>query len=295
MYGQLVIAYLFLGGASAGASFVMAAWNMAAHRKSSALGRRQKEALKSLVARCYAVCLALLAAALLCLLWSLGSPGKALLLFLQPRPTVLTFGAFSLVALLAVDLLLAASNLFGAPRLGGRAKGACEALCCLFSLFAMIYTGFFLADGGIPFWDTKSLVALFLFSSLSAGVSLVLLIDFFTQGRKILLQTVRPLQKAHVACLVCEAASLAVFLAAAFLNPQAASAVALLTGRDMLATFSVGAIGMGIVLPLALESGALVAGKGRSLPVSDVLCLVGGFLLRFCIVACGQHWSGPLA
>lgn len=295
LYGLLIIAYLFLGGASAGASFVMAMWSLVFHRKSATFERRVKDALKALLGNCYGICLVLLVISLLCLLWDLGSPNKALLLFTSPKPTILTFGAFSLIALLAVNVLLTLTNDFDIPRLGGSAKRALEIVCCILALFVMTYTGLFLANGGIPFWSSTALIPLFLFSSLSTGTSLVLLIDYFTQGKTILLQTVRPLQKAHVVCIILEAISLVLFLAEASLNPQAASSLLLLSNNDMLATFAIGAIGMGMITPLAMESVSLVLKSPRAIPVSDAICLVGGFFLRFCIVTCGVHWSGPFA
>lgn len=295
LYGLLIVAYLFLGGTSAGASFVMAVWSLVFHRKPHTLERRTEEALKALLGNCYKMCFVLLAISLLCLLWDLGSPSKALLLFTNPRPTILTFGAFSLVVLLAINALLTLVNVFDIPHLNGSAKRVLEIVCCVFALFVMTYTGLFLARGGIPFWNSNALIALFLFSSLSTGTSLVLLIDYFTQGKTILLQTVRPLQKAHIICLVLEALSLVLFLAEASLNPQAESSLASLASADMLATFAIGAIGMGIATPLAMESISLMLKNPRSIPVSDAICLIGGFFLRLCVVTCGMHWSGPLA
>lgn len=253
------------------------------------------EAFKSLLGKCYFTCAVILACSLLCLLWDLGSPHKALLLFTRPKPTVLTFGAFSLVALLAVTLVLACINYFKVIKPSGFAKRILEIVCCALSVFAMSYTGLFLMEGGIPFWNTFALVALFIFSSLSTGISLVLLVDYFVQGKFALLGRLRPIQKAHIACLLLESISLALFIMAAYSNPHAASSLALLVKPHMLANLVVGAVGMGIATPLVLESFSLAFRNPRVIPLSDAICLIGGFLLRYCVVVCGVHWSGPLA
>lgn len=294
LFGMLVIMYLFLGGASAGAFFVMSLWSLVFHRRDDVHDHRMRLAFKALLGRCYALCFALLAVAALCLVWDLGSPERALLLFTKAHPTVLTLGAFSLAAQLLIGLTLATANLFALPRLGGRAKQVLEVLCCACSCVVMAYTGLLLAGSAIPFWSTWTLVVLFFFSALSSGVSTVLLLDYFTQGQTLLLRSVKPLQRAHVACLLLEAAALALFLGAAFSNPQAQPSVALLLEPDMLANGAVGVLGMGLAVPLVLETTSLARKESRSIPVSDVVCLIGGFLLRYCIVACGAHWAGPV-
>lgn len=294
MFGMLVIMYLFLGGASAGACFVMSLWSLVFHRNDDRRSPRLRLAFKALLGRCYGICFVLLVVAVLCLVWDLGSPSRALLLFTRAQPTILTLGAFSLAAELLIVLALATTNLFGLPRLVGRAKKAVEVLCCLCSCVVMAYTGLLLADSAIPLWSTWTLVALFFFSALSTGVSTVLLIDYFTQGQTLLLRSVKPLQKAHVACLVLEAIALALFLQSAFSNPQAQQSIALLLEPDMLANGVVGVLGMGLAVPLVLETASLLRKESRSIPVSDVVCLIGGLVLRYCVVMCGAHWAGPV-
>ncbi len=214
---------------------------------------------------------------------------------MSPKPTVMTFGAFSLVALLLVTLALTCINYFKILKLSGVGKRVLEVLCCILSVFAMSYTGFFLMGGNIPFWNTYALVALFIFSSFSTGISLVLLIDYFIQGKFALLDRLRPIQKAHILCLLLEIVALALFIMAARSNPHASSSLALLAKPHMLANLIVGAVGMGIATPLLLESFSLAFRNPRVIPLSDTICLIGGLLLRYCVVTCGVHWTGPLA
>lgn len=229
----------------------------------------------------------MLALAMVCLLWDLGSPEKALLVLLRPHPTVLTFGAYALAIEAMLAITLAAACLLGIPHLKERAYALLEILCCLGGVATMSYTGVFLFSGGIPFWNTWALVGLFTFSSLSAGISTVLLVDWLAQGQTILLRAARPLQKAHLVCLAAESAFLALFAAHAFFDPTAATARNLLLSPDMLATALVGVFGFGIAAPAVFEAYSITRTDCRTIPAIDVACLLGCLTLRYLVIACG--------
>ena len=248
-YGPLVILYLFLGGASAGAFCVMSVWSLAFHRierhvssDRSTCAVRFLTAFKTLLGRVYALAFALLAISMLCLLFDLRVPEHALLIYLRPHPTPLTFGAYSLAIEALLGLVLACANLFTIPHIGGRVKRVLEVLCVIASFCVMTYTGVFLAGmEAVAFWHRFELIALFVFSAFSTGLSLVMLVDYFIQGQTLLLRAVRPLQKAHLVCLTLEAAALVLFAHAVFADPAAARSIELLMEPDMLATALVGA------------------------------------------------------
>ena len=155
LYGTLVIAYLFLGGASGGTFLVTATWSLALHHlypHRSALVRRDFRLLRE---RIYAIATAVLAAAMLCLLWDLNYPDRALMIFAFARPTVLTFGACALTALLAIGALLVLANLFHIRFFSGTVKGILEAACAILAVAVMGYTGVFLySNVGVPFWHS---------------------------------------------------------------------------------------------------------------------------------------------
>ncbi|WP_172136945.1 NrfD/PsrC family molybdoenzyme membrane anchor subunit [Adlercreutzia sp. ZJ473] len=290
MYGPLVIAYLFLGGAAAGGMFVAAAWSLAFRRLPG--GRehavRHARAFAALQARAWPLCLLLLVLAISALFWDLGRPDRMMLLMMSPRVTVMTFGTLCLVVELLLGIALTLRSLFHLRVLGGRAGRVLEALCCACSLCTMAYTAFLLMSAmGMPFWSSPWLVGVFTCSSLSNGLSLLLLVDYFTKDQTILLRAVKPLQKAHLACLAAEAVTLALFLSAAFANPGARSACAALLSPDMMPIASVGVGVLGLALPAALETYSLTRKECRCIPLADVLCLFGGLCLRYCIITCG--------
>ena len=290
LFGTLIILYLFLGGAAAGSLFTMSAWSLVFHRDRDRHEYRLQKAFKSLMSKCYIISFILLIFSVLCLIWDLGAPERMLLLFLRPHFTVLTFGSYILLIQLFIALLLAAANGLDLPIINGCARKVFEILCCIFSLAVMVYTGVFLASNvSVPFWNTWTLVALFLFSSLSAGVSIVLLIDYFIKDKTLLLRAARPLQKMHVAWLGLEALTLTAFLWLAFTNTRAERSIELLTSPEMLSVIAIGIVGMGIVVPLFLETYNLATRPYRTIPLSDVVCLFGGLCLRYVIIQCGVH------
>jgi formate-dependent nitrite reductase membrane component NrfD len=290
LFDTLVILYLFLGGAAAGSLFIMSAWSLAFHRNEQKHHYRLQRAFKSLMARCYTVSLVLLVFSIICLIWDLGTPERALSLFTRPRFTVITFGSYALLLELLIGLLLAITNLFDLSVINGRMRRILEILCCVFSCAVMIYTGVFLAgNASVPFWNTWALVALFLFSSLSSGISIVLLIDYFIKDQTLLLRAARPLQRAHVVFLLLETLSLAAFITTAFLHPAAGKSFALLLSPGILPTAIIGVVGMGIIVPFSLEVYTLMTKECRTIPISDVVCLMGGLCLRYVIILCGVH------
>ena len=290
MYGTLVIAYLFLGGAAGGTFLVMAVWSLMLHHfypHRSALVRRDFRLLRG---RIYAIATATLAAAMLCLLWDLDYPDRALMIFTLARPTVLTFGACVLAALLVIGALLVLANLFHIRIFTGATKRIFELVCAVFAVAVMGYTGVFLySNVGVPLWHSPFLVGLFFCSALSSGLSVVMLVDYFSRAEAKLIHAVRPLQQCHLVCLAAELVFMAAFVAAAWTNPQAASAIAVLLSPDVLPTALIGTLGLGIVVPSSLESYALFRKEQRAIPVSDFVCLIGALCLRWTVIVCGVH------
>lgn len=267
----------------------MCAWSLAAccSRGYSQVTTRHAQAFHQLQARIYPLCFLLLAFSMLLLFWDLERPDRAFLALLLPHPTPITFGAWGLTIEAFLGALLAIATV-GQLSWRPSVKRLLEALCCACSIAVMAYTGVFLAGtSAVGFWNTWSLVALFVCSSLSSGFSIVLLVGYFLRDRMLLLHAVKPLQSAHLAVLALEALSLCFFVHAAFINPFASSSLAKLMNPDMLALAAIGIIGFGVIGPFFLESYSLTRKQCRSIPLSDVFCLFGGLILRYVIVVCG--------
>ena len=150
-----------------------------------------------------------------------------------------------------------------------------------------IYTGVLLsALGARPLWNSALLGPLFLVSGLSAAAALVHLIAPDVQERELL-------AKADNGFLLTELAFLALFLIGLLSSSQAhVAAAGLLLGGPFGAFFWVAVIGIGIVLPLAIQLLA-VEHRVAHTPIAPLLVIAGGLALRFVIVQAGQvsHWA----
>lgn len=284
-----IVTYLFLGGASGGVLLASSIWSLAFRHRRVAASARRRLAFATFYQRCMLLGSLAVLTSILLLFWDLGRADRVLMLVFTSTPNLLTLGAVSLGVLLVAAAVLAAVLTFRIP-LPGAARTVVEVVCAASAVVVIFYTGLYLYSmEAVPFWHTPALVATFVFSSLSTGTSLMLLVAYFTRDQAQLLGAVAPLQRLHVACIALEATSLAFFLHAAVENPEAGRSLALLTEPQMLSTAVVGVGVMALAVPFGAELYSLSRHCNRSLPAADVVCLTGGFLLRFCIVACGAH------
>jgi len=150
-----------------------------------------------------------------------------------------------------------------------------------------IYTGVLLsALGARPLWNSALLGPLFLVSGLSAAAAFVHLIASDVGERELM-------AKADNGFLIAELVFIALFLIG-LLSSSAAhvQAAGLILGGPFGALFWVGVIGLGIVLPLAIQLLA-VQHRVAHTPIAPLLVIAGGLALRFVIVHAGQvsHWT----
>ncbi len=146
-----------------------------------------------------------------------------------------------------------------------------------------IYTGILLsALGARPLWNSAILGPLFLMSGLSSAAALVHLIARHVDEREHLARTDNLL-------LTIELVALALFVIGLANATEAhRQAAALLLGGSYTAVFWVGVVGLGVVVPLVVQSLA-VNHKVQHSPVAPVLVMAGGLVLRFVIVSAGQE------
>jgi formate-dependent nitrite reductase membrane component NrfD len=149
-----------------------------------------------------------------------------------------------------------------------------------------IYTGILLsALGARPLWSSGLLGPLFLVSGLSTAAA-------FAHWA-----SPEPDERVQMAWLdnlfLAIELGLVGLLLVGLLSSTAASAEAarLLLGGPYTAVFWVGVVGIGMVLPLAIQSLA-VTHRIRHTPLAPLLVLAGGLALRFVLVSAGQasHW-----
>lgn len=154
-----------------------------------------------------------------------------------------------------------------------------------------IYTGVLLASlGARPLWNSAILGPLFLLSGLSSAAAFVHLVASEVDERE-------RLARADNLFLGLELAALGLFLAGlATATAAHRQAAALLLGGPYTAPFWVGVVGLGIALPLVIQSLAVTRRIGHT-PVAPLLVLAGGLVLRIVIVMAGQEsrWAAAAA
>lgn len=283
--------YLFLGGLVAG-MMAIAGWFLFADR------RRRSESVSYLLPGLGIVLL------------SLGM--LALFLDLEHKPYVwrlyttfqwrspMSWGAWILLAVypaLGAALLLhpPAWLVERVPALGPLARrlladeafvrGTAAANMVLGGLLG-IYTGVLLsALGARPLWNSALLGPLFLASGLSSAAALVHMVARERAESEFLARADNRFLQAEIGILT-------LFLVGLVTSTRAhQDAAGLLLGGPYTALFWVGVVGLGIAVPLFVQTLA-VGHRVRHTAVAPVLVLAGGLLLRIVFVSAGQlsHW-----
>ena len=152
-----------------------------------------------------------------------------------------------------------------------------------------IYTGILLSSlGARPLWSSAALGPLFLVSGLSTGAAFAHLVARDPDEQASLL-------RADNLFLVVELALIGLILVGLVTASAVhANAARLLLGGPYTAVFWVFVVGLGILLPLTLQT-LMASHRIPHTVVAPLLVIGGGLALRFVIVSAGQysHWITP--
>jgi formate-dependent nitrite reductase membrane component NrfD len=146
-----------------------------------------------------------------------------------------------------------------------------------------MYTGILLSSlGARPLWSTSVLWLLFLVSGLSGAAAFVHLIAKNVYERELL-------AKSDNAFLIIELFVIAMMIIGLVTSSKSHMAAAqLLLSGSFAAVFWIFVIALGIVIPLYIQLLA-VNHKIQHTPIAPIMVILGGLILRFVIVAAGQH------
>jgi formate-dependent nitrite reductase membrane component NrfD len=151
-----------------------------------------------------------------------------------------------------------------------------------------IYTGVLLsALGARPLWNSAILGILFLLSGLSSAAAFTHLVAQHRDERE-------ALARSDNVFLAAELVVLALFLVGLLTSTAVhIQAARLVLGGPFTAVFWVFVVGLGLVIPLVVQSLA-VSHRVAHTAVAPLLVLAGGLALRVVIVYAGQysHWAG---
>jgi formate-dependent nitrite reductase membrane component NrfD len=272
----LIDVYFFLGGLAGGAFVIATVANLLDARRFRDVAR----------VGYYLALIALIPCPII-LVVDLGVPARFMNMVLHFNPaSPMSMGAWALLGFSACAFLAALLTLLedlGKGRLAGL-KIAVGVIGGFFGFFLAAYPGVLLGATARPLWiNGHALGALFLAvgaSSAAAAMALLLMLG----GRR---EGVRPLRTMLVLALLVQLVSVIVFVASVQMSGSAASARALasLTSGPFSIMFWLGAIAVGSVLPLLI---GLVGRSAALTALASVLVLVGGFLVKFVIMAAGQ-------
>ena len=242
------------------------------------------------------------------LIVDLGVPSRFLhmLMSLKPDPAIgasainigpfhikpfspMNMGAYALLGFSALAFL-AALSVFLEDAKRGRDLSALRTTVGViggfFGFFLAAYPGVLLGATARPLFQNGSFLgALFLAVGASTGAAAIaLILSFLGQGAG---GTLGQLRQIIIPTLLLQAATLALFLLRVGMSggEGAAQSLALLLSGPYSLIFWVGAVAVGLIVPFVLQ----VASRQPGLvAISAVLILVGGFLVKYVIIAAGQ-------
>jgi formate-dependent nitrite reductase membrane component NrfD len=312
VFSSFIVCYLFFAGMGSGAFVVAAVAAALSHRRASSsegldmrtsavvLGASDRpdllgttdplgtglstERARGLFALIIAAfCMVLAAVLLLC---DFGDPLRTWRVVLTPFASIVSFGANVLILFTGLAVLLALVALCQV-RLPRPISLCALAIGTLLALATMAYTGFLLAGMvSIDVWRTWLVPLLFVASSFSCGVAVVLF--FETLYLSLRAEGLKAQWRVLLVLSLIEAVVLAGFLAErAGFSPTAQESILLLLAGEQALAFWGGVVGIGLILPFVIHLLFNWIPIDALVLVASASVLVGGFLIRYCVVGIG--------
>lgn len=288
MLTSLNILYLFLGGTGAGMCAVLSCISLyalprQAHPQRSGRSFAPTPRYRRFLGMGYCVATVVLMLATACLLFDMRRPDAALTLIVKPVFNTVSIGAYSLGANIALGGFLALCWL-SALLPTSVVVGIASTLSIVSALVTAGYTGQLLSlFATAPFWQTPLIMALFVVSSLSCGIAAVTCSSIVFRSQALFDRLLKKLLTFDRIAIILELGLLAAFVAiSAYQYPE--YGLRLATG-DLSWQFWLLLVFDGLVLPLVL---GILQGHLIDLRIHPgaiaLLVLMGGFMLRWCIV-----------
>ena len=302
MLGEMPVWYLFLGGSGAGLLLVVGVTMLFVPSRDRMISHgiagdvHGVDGIYRCLARLFVPACAIVA---VLLALDLGATDRAVLLFFSPRLTFISAGAWLLSAAVLVDVALLAS--WAGSRSRQRRHGrVLPAAAVLLGLAVATYTGLLLQSlSAVPLWETPLLPCLFVLSSLSCGVALMIVVVKLSGVGDRFEAVARRWERVDVVVLLAEVACVAGFLAMQIARARSGdsgtllalgtSLQALLAGADAWAFWGVFGC-VGLAAPLAMALASICLKPSPLIPFAQAACaLAGAFAMRWSITAAGMH------
>lgn len=307
MFGELAVLYLFLGGAGAGCLVVASLLDLFVVKEPFGDADYAPEPLVHPLGRTvdlsFLVGFAFVAIGVACLVLDVGRFDRVLSLLVDPHPTLLTFGSYALSAAVLIGAALTLVRFAYLPLVPRGVVVAFEVAAAAVGLAVATYTGLLLSTlGGVRVWDTPFVPALFVLSSLSSGIALVVLSGVGETADAFMRATMRRLACVDLALIAAEGVCAAAFVIGAASSDHAGvvASYALLVEGPYANGWWIGFLACGLAVPFVAEGVYLVVSRkvGRA-AIGDVarvvllaaaaFVLVGALCMRWAIVGVGVH------
>lgn len=289
---MLAAAYLFFGGAGAGLLFfacLLEEWSV--RRDSPSLLHRGDG--MPFRQRCFGLALGLFSVGLICLVFDLGRPQNALIIFLHPTWTFLSVGAYLLATCVVLTSVLLIRGWFFPKMTYGPLCSVMRILALPCALAVMVYTGLLLNDlQPVPLWRLRWIPALFLASSLAAGAAcMVLCSSLPDEGHRRRAPLERRYALVDLGLALAEALFAAAFVSSLLHGALSAQSLdSLFEWGAGQALFCGGFLVCGIAIPLAGDVLVLIRRSGAYATwLVALFCLIGCFCLRLAMATAGIH------
>ena len=270
-YDWMIAAYFFLGGLSAG-TFLFSVATTSLKKDLRPLGK--PAAILAPI---------ILGIGMVILLFDLGQPTRAYLLFTSLNVTsALSWAAWLLNVFVILSLLYAWGLIRGNP---DKAKKFAY-MGVPFAIMVAAYTGMLLAQApGRPLWHSAMIPVVFFNGALASGIAMGLLASGGRLGDK---QAGVGKLLGYLVLLELGLIAIELFVLRNSGGEGAAAAAGLLTGPYALLF-----VGVVIVLGILIPAAILLKSKAPALQmVASVLVLIGIFTMRYVVVVGGQTISG---
>ncbi|MDR1082340.1 MAG: polysulfide reductase NrfD [Coriobacteriales bacterium] len=279
VFSSFIVWYLFLAGVSSGAFIFIAILPV----NESITNPSHIDHQRARVAAGYlAVAICAFAASII-LLSDFGDPWITWRVVLTPFASLASFGACVVMVFVLVAAAVTVVMLIK-PVVPRWAVWLSRLLGIPLAAATMVYAGLLLAGMlAIDVWHTWLLPVLFVVSSLSCGIAIILFMEAFVPGKDE--EGRPPWWKTQFVLGLLEAAVLAAFIVDRFnFSATAHESIIMLLVGDYALGFWLGIVVLGLVVPVLLHilyPFARVYALGLAAAVS---ILIGGFFLRWCVV-----------
>lgn len=241
-------------------------------------------------ARAWPVCLVVLACGVLCLMADLGRIDRLGGFLLHPEFSAMAVGAYALGVALLCAAAFAAMAVFDGMLPDQRIIYALATVGIASGVVSMAYTGVLLSGmASVLFWQTPLLPLLFAVSSLSCGIACVLLAAAFVEVRQSIVRSLANIARVDSAVIALELLCLTVYLAWGLAGEGTFAAAYALVAGEMRWMFWGGLVALGLIVPLVMERFVLHGNYSSQLAWVAAAVLLGGFLLRWCIVGAAEY------